>query len=178
MDELKNEIGIELLNSIAPDIIFTCRAPILRPEILNIPRFGSINVHFGIAPKYRGNNTLFWALMNNDSKNIGACVHYINKGVDRGNILAKAFPALTRNESEVSIDLKTLTLVAEAAVTVLKKIEKDEKKPIGLVQNKLGKNYKHTERTFFLNLKYLSKKSLGMIQTEPREQSIIYYLDE
>ncbi|SMD41720.1 Methionyl-tRNA formyltransferase [Aquiflexum balticum DSM 16537] len=177
-NDLRKEKGIAFLKSLKPDIIFTCAAPILKESILTIPKIACINVHYGIPPEYRGNDTLFWALMNNDSNYIGACVHYINKGVDRGNVLAKAFPSLNRNESEVSIDLKTTILVAEAAVEVLKKIEKSEKKPIGLTQNELGRNYKQTERTFFLNLKYLVKKTLGKLKTEPRECSINYYLNE
>lgn len=175
---LRNEKGIAFLKSLKPDIIFTCGAPLLKEPILTIPKIACINVHYGIPPEYRGNDTLFWALMNKDSKYIGASVHYLNKGVDRGNVLAKAFPALNRNESEVSIDLKTTILVAEAAVEVLKKIEKSEKKLIGLTQNELGRNYKQTERTFILNLKYLVKKTLGKLKTEPRACSINYYLNE
>ncbi|WP_373522952.1 formyl transferase [Aquiflexum sp.] len=175
---LRNEKGIAFLKSLKPDIIFTCGAPILKESILTIPKIACINVHYGIPPEYRGNDTLFWALMNKDSKYIGASIHYINKGVDRGNVLATVFPALTRNESEVSIDLKTTILLAEATVKVLKKIEKSEKTPIGLTQNELGRNYKQVERTFILNLKYLVKKTLGGLKTEPRESSINYFLNE
>ena len=135
--DLKNETGINLLKSLEPDIILTCRAPILRPEVLEIPKLAAINVHYGIAPKYRGNDTLFWALFDRDAPHIGATVHYINDGVDRGNILALISPELSTKETELSLDIKTTKLLAKATVQVLKDLEKMDRKPNFSVQHKI-----------------------------------------
>ncbi|NBV75658.1 MAG: methionyl-tRNA formyltransferase [Methylococcaceae bacterium] len=61
-------------------------------EILKIPSAGTINCHAGKLPFYRGRNVLNWALIN-DEKEFGITVHYVDEGIDTGDILAqKCFP--------------------------------------------------------------------------------------
>ncbi|WP_071961574.1 methionyl-tRNA formyltransferase [Synechococcus sp. RS9916] len=65
---------------------------ILRPKTYSLPRFGTINCHAGMLPYYRGRNILNWALIN-DEKSFGITVHYVDSGVDTGDIISqKSFP--------------------------------------------------------------------------------------
>lgn len=65
---------------------------IFRQEILNIPKLKTINCHAGMLPFYRGRNILNWALIN-DEKEFGITVHYVDEGVDTGDIiLQRGFP--------------------------------------------------------------------------------------
>ena len=65
---------------------------ILRPNVYTLPRFGTINCHAGMLPFYRGRNILNWALIN-DEKSFGITVHYVDSGVDTGDIVSqKSFP--------------------------------------------------------------------------------------
>ena len=59
---------------------------IFRPHIFSIPPLGTINCHAGKLPYYRGRNILNWALIN-DEKDFGITVHYIDSGVDTGDII-------------------------------------------------------------------------------------------
>ena len=59
---------------------------ILKRELYSHPRLGTINCHAGKLPFYRGRNVLNWALIN-DEKEFGITVHYIDEGVDTGDIL-------------------------------------------------------------------------------------------
>lgn len=59
---------------------------ILRERFYSFPRFGTINCHAGKLPFYRGRNILNWALIN-DEKEFGITVHYVDDGVDTGDIL-------------------------------------------------------------------------------------------
>ena len=59
---------------------------ILKKELFSHPRLGTINCHAGKLPFYRGRNVLNWALIN-DEKEFGITVHYIDEGVDTGDIL-------------------------------------------------------------------------------------------
>jgi len=71
----------------APDLLVVVSYPKLIPaDILNIPKFGAINVHTGALPKYRGYHPLNWALIK-DEKQVGVTVHYLDKGMDSGNII-------------------------------------------------------------------------------------------
>jgi methionyl-tRNA formyltransferase len=59
---------------------------IFKTPILNIPKLGVINCHAGKLPFYRGRNILNWALIN-DEKEFGITVHYIDEGIDTGDII-------------------------------------------------------------------------------------------
>jgi methionyl-tRNA formyltransferase len=65
---------------------------IFRTEIINVPKYKTINCHAGKLPFYRGRNILNWALIN-DEKEFGITVHYIDEGIDTGDIiLQRDFP--------------------------------------------------------------------------------------
>lgn len=173
--EINTERGLEFLKSLQPDILFTCNAPILKGEILNIPKIAAINVHYGMPPHYRGNDTLFWAYIKKDFDNLGGCLHYTTKGVDRGNILAEVFPSLDPKDSLVHVDIKTSELLAKAAVKILKDIENCDEIPTGKVQVEKGRNYKRYERTLFHHLGYLAQQSLGLLRPMARKEKIVFY---
>jgi methionyl-tRNA formyltransferase len=59
---------------------------IFRSDILSIPKLGVINCHAGKLPFYRGRNILNWALIN-DEKEFGITVHYVDAGIDTGDII-------------------------------------------------------------------------------------------
>ena len=65
---------------------------IFRSRIINLPRLKTINCHAGKLPFYRGRNILNWALIN-DEREFGITVHYIDEGIDTGDIiLQRTFP--------------------------------------------------------------------------------------
>jgi folate-dependent phosphoribosylglycinamide formyltransferase PurN len=49
-----------------------------------------VNIHVGITPKYRGVHGTYWALVNNDVENSGVTVHFVDEGIDTGNIINQA----------------------------------------------------------------------------------------
>lgn len=65
---------------------------IVRESVFSLPRLGSINIHLGLTPLYRGGPSVFWELFNGENE-IGMTVHYVAKKVDSGDvILQKSFP--------------------------------------------------------------------------------------
>jgi methionyl-tRNA formyltransferase len=65
---------------------------IFKNDIINTPKLKTINCHAGKLPFYRGRNILNWALIN-DEKEFGITVHYIDEGIDTGDIiLQRVFP--------------------------------------------------------------------------------------
>jgi methionyl-tRNA formyltransferase len=59
---------------------------IFKNQIMNLPKFGSINCHAGKLPFYRGRNILNWVLIN-DEKEFGITVHFMDDGIDTGDIV-------------------------------------------------------------------------------------------
>ena len=71
---------------------------IFKKEIINIPRLKTINCHAGKLPFYRGRNILNWALIN-DEKEFGITVHYVDEGIDTGDIIMqRVYPITDRDD--------------------------------------------------------------------------------
>jgi methionyl-tRNA formyltransferase len=101
-----------LLAGLAPDVIFVVGFPWrLPPELLALPRLGSINAHPALLPKYRGPNPLFWQIMN-DEREGGLTIHRMDADFDTGPILVqRSFPIAPEDDIE-SLYPKLLTLGA------------------------------------------------------------------
>jgi len=101
------------LRALEPDILLVSACPLLKPEIFEIPRLGTINVHRGIAPTYRGERTIFWPLYYQDFEHIGITLHLIDRGIDTGPVLAFGFPELRPDDTEATILAKSVVLAAD-----------------------------------------------------------------
>lgn len=78
---------IHFTKTLAPDLIISISPPqIMKEELTSIPTMGCINLHGSVLPKYRGVLPSFWMLANNE-KEAGVTVHYINQGIDDGDII-------------------------------------------------------------------------------------------
>ena len=86
-EKIKNEF--EIMSEVNPDIIITCAYGQIVPEsILNIPKYGCINIHASLLPKYRGAAPIQWVLLKNEEKT-GVTLMYMDKGMDTGDMIAK-----------------------------------------------------------------------------------------
>lgn len=84
-DDINNEKTKNFLDSFKPDLAVVCGTGIIKSHIFTAPRFGCINYHAGIVPKYRGCEPIFWQLYYNDD--VGYSLHKINEGVDTGETI-------------------------------------------------------------------------------------------
>lgn len=75
---------------------------IFKPSILNVPKLGVINCHAGKLPFYRGRNILNWALIN-DEKEFGITVHYVDEGIDTGDIIKQQCYPISDNDDYKSL---------------------------------------------------------------------------
>ncbi len=94
------------------DLIVTAGVPILRDPWLTMATHGCLNLHFGIAPDYRGEHTLFYPLIERRWDMLGFTIHFIDQGVDTGPILLRAYPALDGTEDEAAVWAKCSQLAA------------------------------------------------------------------
>jgi folate-dependent phosphoribosylglycinamide formyltransferase PurN len=101
------------LRALEPDVLLISACPLLKPEIFEIPRLGTINVHRGIAPTYRGERTIFWPLYYQDFEHIGITLHLIDRGIDTGPVLAHGFPELRPDDTEATILAKSVAMAAD-----------------------------------------------------------------
>jgi folate-dependent phosphoribosylglycinamide formyltransferase PurN len=81
-----SEDSIALMRAADADLGVILGTNILKASVFKIPRFGSINVHQGLAPYYRGCPAVFWELFNGE-REVGLTVHYVESKVDTGEIV-------------------------------------------------------------------------------------------
>lgn len=80
----------DALKNIDIDLIVTCAyGQILPKEVLELPKYGCVNVHASLLPKYRGSAPIQWVLFNSD-KTTGVTIMYMDEGMDTGDIIEKA----------------------------------------------------------------------------------------
>jgi len=84
---VNSEKTLGILKEMAPDVAVQAGVGIIRKETLSMFKTGVLNAHMGFLPQYRGMNVLEWSLFNNDP--IGITVHFIDEGIDTGDILFK-----------------------------------------------------------------------------------------
>src|SRR5712671_1348204 len=88
-DRARNEDFLEALRGLAPDLVAVAAyGQILPPAILEVPRFGCLNVHTSLLPKYRGAAPIQRAILNDESET-GVTIMKMDAGMDTGDILAQ-----------------------------------------------------------------------------------------
>ena len=75
---------------------------IMRQELYTLPKHHTINCHAGKLPYYRGRNVLNWALIN-DEKEFGVTVHYIDDGIDTGDIILQKIIPINDNDTYATL---------------------------------------------------------------------------
>jgi len=95
-----------------------------RQIIAEAPR-GVINCHAGALPFYRGRNILNWALIN-DTRQIGVTVHYVNEGIDTGDIILQRKVTVTDKDTYASLLARAITLCADVLVESLDRLARGD----------------------------------------------------
>jgi folate-dependent phosphoribosylglycinamide formyltransferase PurN len=99
VDSVNSPTTISLLKSFEPDLIIVHGTRIISADVLNNISCKMMNIHAGITPKYRGVHGGYWSLANNDQINCGVTVHFIDKGIDTGDIIAQDTITLTASDN-------------------------------------------------------------------------------
>lgn len=115
--------GVEKLKELNADCFVTCAyGQILSKEILDIPKYGVINVHGSLLPKYRGAAPVQWSIINGE-KTSGITILKSDVGVDDGPIILKRELEIENGETANSLFHKLSVLGAEVLIEALSKIE-------------------------------------------------------
>ena len=141
--------GVEDIKALNPDIMVTCAyGQILSKEILEIPKYGVINIHASLLPKYRGASPIQWSILNGDSKT-GVTIMKTELGVDTGDIISQVETPILENETAGELFDRLSKIGAELIVKVLEDYDnnlvtftkQDDTKAIkvGLIKKEDGK---------------------------------------
>lgn len=114
---------IEILKELAPDVIVVVAfGQILPKEILDLPRYGCVNVHASLLPKYRGAAPIQWAVIDGEPVS-GVTTMLMDVGLDTGDILETRELPLDKKETGGSLFEKLSRLGGELILSTLEKLE-------------------------------------------------------
>lgn len=113
---------IEHIKELAPDVIVVAAyGKILKKELLDIPRYGCINVHGSLLPRWRGAAPIQWAVIEGDSE-AGVTTMLMNEGLDTGDMLMMSKVPVLPGETGGSLFDKLAYLGGELIVETLKQM--------------------------------------------------------
>lgn len=87
--DLHAESTLAMVKEFEPDLGLSLAAPILRQTLFSIPRLGTLNLHKGKLPDYRGMPPAFWELWN-DETSVGCSVHWVDDKLDTGSVIKQS----------------------------------------------------------------------------------------
>lgn len=104
-DNINSEESLNKIKAIKPDLIVVAAfGQILKKDLLAIPKYGCINIHASLLPKYRGAAPINWAIINGERES-GITIMEMEEGLDTGDIIAqKALPILQEDDSSTLHD--------------------------------------------------------------------------
>jgi methionyl-tRNA formyltransferase len=117
------EKSLEALKKIQPDcIVVAAYGQILPKEILELPRYGCINIHASLLPKYRGAAPIQYSILNGE-KETGVTIMQMAEGLDTGDMLMKQSIPIHANETADELHDRLAELGAEMILPALEGIE-------------------------------------------------------
>lgn len=128
--KVKTPEFVEVLKEYQPDImVVVAFGQILSEEILNIPKYGCINVHGSILPQYRGAAPIQWSIINGEEFG-GVTTMYMAKGLDSGDMILKAKEKIKPDDTYGSLYDRLSVIGADLLIKTLDLIENGEVKRI------------------------------------------------
>lgn len=122
-EKIKDEEVIKILKNLDADLfVVVAYGQLLSEQVLNIPKYGCINVHGSLLPKYRGAAPIQWAIINGEEKT-GVTIQYMEKGMDSGDMILKEEIIIEKTETYKTLYDKMSIVGAEALIKAIELIE-------------------------------------------------------
>ena len=128
---LKNggEEYIEKISELNPDcIVVAAYGKILPKSVLDIPKYGCVNVHGSLLPKYRGAGPIQWAVLNDEAET-GITTMLMGEGMDTGDMLLKRATPIGENETAAELFDRLAVMGAELLIETLDALEEGSVAP-------------------------------------------------
>ena len=127
--KVRDEEFVKTLRAYNPDVIVVVAfGQIIPLSILKMPKFGCVNIHGSLLPKYRGAAPIQWAVLDGE-KETGITTILMDEGIDTGDILLKKTIKIDADETSGSLFDKLMALGAETILETLDELEKGSLTP-------------------------------------------------
>jgi len=127
---LKSKEFTDQIKRIQPDfLVVIAFGHILSEKILQLPKFGAINIHASLLPEYRGPAPIQWAIINGDSQT-GITTMFMDKGMDTGNVLLTEKEPILPEDTAATLHDRLANSGADLLIRTLKDYAAHKLKPI------------------------------------------------
>jgi hypothetical protein len=118
---LRSEEAREALRRLGADVAVSLDNALIPEATFALPRHGTINVHHGAVPDYRGGPPVFWELRDG-RETVGFTIHRIDAGIDTGPVLATGSVPIARRRSLAETLAATIPALHEASIDALERV--------------------------------------------------------
>ena len=126
----RDEAFVEQMRALHPDVMVVIAFGQILPEVLlKVPRYGCVNIHASLLPKYRGAAPIQWSVINGDEET-GITTMMMDVGMDTGDMLEKQVVKLDPKETGGSLFDRLSLLGGELILSTLEKLEAGTLKPV------------------------------------------------
>ncbi|MFN0196033.1 MAG: polysaccharide deacetylase family protein [Planctomycetaceae bacterium] len=159
VEDIHSESTLSEVRNHAPDLGLSLAAPILREPLFSIPRLGTINLHKGKVPDYRGMPPAFWELWN-DEKSVGCTVHRVDNKLDTGAMIRQTTVDREKFSTVRGLQLQLDEVGVELMCDAVKQILFET--PVATPQQPGGKTYRQP------TLKQIAMLESSLNRLQPR----------
>lgn len=139
IDDINATENQDIIRKQQPDILVVCHfKQVLKKNIIEIPKYGCINLHPSLLPNYRGLSPQHWPIINGENET-GITVHFINEGIDKGDIITQHKVAIQPDMYVFDLQVEMMSSYKFIVKDAIKKISKQAFKPVS--QNFLKGSY-------------------------------------
>jgi len=157
---------IELLTQNPSNLCIVMGTSILKKKIIDVCKSEIINIHGGYLPYYRGNNCIYFAYLNDDWARIANTIHFIDTGIDTGDIIEIVHPTILPHDTPETLYCKAKKKAIHTLVKIIKKYQNNEEIPRISQDVHVGKQYKTEERNIKTAIVYYYKQIKRMFKKE------------
>jgi methionyl-tRNA formyltransferase len=126
---INSPVNVTRLRTISPDVIFVVAfQQLLKPAVIAVPRLGCINVHPSLLPQYRGPAPYYWAQRNRE-RVTGVTIHYVDEGIDTGDIITQEAFEIETNDNDRSLRKKSAVIGARLILETARRLAAGETLP-------------------------------------------------
>jgi methionyl-tRNA formyltransferase len=122
-EKVREELFLEKLKELHPDLfVVVAFGQIFPKPLLDVPRFGAINVHASLLPRYRGAAPITWAILRGEKKT-GITTMLMDEGMDTGDILLQREVLIEKEETGETLQKKLSVLGGELLMETIEKMK-------------------------------------------------------
>lgn len=127
---LRKGDSVEIIKSLQPEVIVVAAYGMILPKaILDIPKYGCINIHASLLPKYRGAAPVQWSIINGEQET-GVTAMQMDEGIDTGDMLIFKSTPIGPNETSMELMERLSHIGAELLLETLEAAKRGALKPV------------------------------------------------